>query len=168
MIAVPQGEQSPRPCTWPSPPHILGCSQCPPQLDGQSAGESVLLLILGRRASMGGCSLQLNPCELAWSNMQPTTRDRARALTHAPLPRTSCSPGPGPLPGEHQNCADFLAQGVTANQAEQLRINTSTRRPTGSAQFVRMLEQQTGHVLRALKPGPKAAQTRMQSWSMTC
>lgn len=64
---------------------------------------------------------------------------------------------PRPFPGHHENWADFLASGLTERQAEQLRINTSTGRPTGSAQFVRMLEEQTGRVLRALKPGPKAA-----------
>jgi putative transposase len=61
-----------------------------------------------------------------------------------------------PFPGHHTRWEEFLNAGTSAAQAEQLRINTSTGRPTGSLQFVKTLEEQTGRVLRALRPGPKA------------
>ncbi len=62
-----------------------------------------------------------------------------------------------PFPGLETDWGAFLAQGVSSTEAEQLRINTSTGRPTGSAEFVKNLEQEHGRSFVPQKRGPKSA-----------
>ncbi len=61
-----------------------------------------------------------------------------------------------PFPGREANWPAFLACGLESEVLERLRRNTCTGRPTGSEEFVRIQEDQTGRVLRPLKRGAKA------------
>jgi putative transposase len=87
---------------------------------------------------------------------EPTAYRWSSARAHAGMdsPHELLSPR-RPFPGAYGNWAEFLSGGVALQIAEQLRINTSTGRPSGSLEFIKLLEVKTGRVLQALKPGPK-------------
>ncbi|OSM02265.1 hypothetical protein MAIT1_02377 [Magnetofaba australis IT-1] len=51
--------------------------------------------------------------------------------------------------------ARFLAEGVSDETAEKLRLHERTGRPLGDAGFVAHLERLTGRKLARAKPGPK-------------
>ncbi len=60
-----------------------------------------------------------------------------------------------PFPGTITDWTTLLAAGISDQEAERLRINSSTGRPTGSVEFVKSLEHETGLILRAQKSGRK-------------
>ncbi len=62
-----------------------------------------------------------------------------------------------PFPGRKADWAGFLARGVACAEVEQLRINTSAGRPTGSADFVKGPEAEYGRSLVPQKRRPKSS-----------
>ncbi|MBT3333915.1 MAG: transposase [Rhodospirillaceae bacterium] len=55
------------------------------------------------------------------------------------------------------NWKDFLAQGLTNDQADRLRAGERTGRPIGARQFIDALESRTGRQLHKGRPGRKSS-----------
>ena len=60
-----------------------------------------------------------------------------------------------PFPGSIENWGRWLAEGMADPRFATIRANTSTGRPSGSPEFVRLLERRLGRVLRPSRRSPK-------------
>ena len=62
------------------------------------------------------------------------------------------------FPGQYSaDWPAFLDQRLCAQEIDWIRQNLATGRPTGSAEFVKEVEENTGRVLAPQKPGLKKA-----------
>ena len=60
-----------------------------------------------------------------------------------------------PLISRVGNWAEFLADGLSGEEADRLRQHERTGRPLGSERYLKRLEQRLSRVFRKQKPGPK-------------
>ncbi len=60
-----------------------------------------------------------------------------------------------PFPGRIEDWSRWLLEGIGDPRIAVIRANTSTGRPSGSAEFVSLLERRLGRVLQPRKPGRK-------------
>jgi hypothetical protein len=91
--------------------------------------------------------LVASPPDWIWSSARCHARPCDDPLLHSARP----------FPGAENDWAAYLARGIEDQTAALIRANTYTNRPTGSREFISLLEQQTGRSLLRQKRGPKAA-----------
>ncbi len=98
--------------------------------------------------------IELNPVRAA---LAPSAEEYAwsSARSHTnPLEDPLLDPK-RPFPGEIADWGSWLREGMQDPRAETIRRNTASGRPTGSALFVRELEERLGRDLLPRKRGPK-------------
>ena len=100
--------------------------------------------------------VELNPVRAGLA-VHPTDYEWSSAACHAGLRRDDFLAPSRPFPGHVEEWAEWLCQPLRDEQFDALRKNTMTGRPTGSEEFVAMLEARLERSLRAQKTGRKPA-----------
>jgi putative transposase len=91
-----------------------------------------------------------NPSDFPWSS----------ARAHASGTKDGLLASDRPFPGSVDDWEGWLLAGIHDAEANAIRLNTSTGRPSGSESFVRQLESSSGRLLGVRKRGPRAERVR--------